>query len=1043
MHFDPKEQWASTEEGRQKLLDALMEHSLQPTLGVGNHDPATLPRRHMPPGTYSDLFRLYQAECLAQQMPAASASTFFRVLKSSGWKNKIKFRGSSTHAQCKICHQLKSKIRTSKDVSAHAKAADLYMRHLGGVFADRQVYAQSKIRAKVQRDILCCIVDSMDKSKYRLPRFAQGRTPKPLENKKRPELEFTTCIMHGHSVNVFLADAEQSSGSDWWLKLRLSGVAVYLDDERKEVLLEVASYLEENYDHYGRAVLYIRQLAGLYAMPRTPPPRIEFLLMNHAGLQRGAVVLPNAEAMDRIFNMECVAKHAGSEKSLVTVPMTSVKNIFLELPLFSFAENAKYGEFGRWPATHLFKAHFPSFLENGFEAHREPLDVKFDLSSVEPEKALYEIKAFSAVSQELLEEDEHMCKVVASLRMVKCNYKKHSTPEGFLYETLSDLAMSYCTSLANRTAEKVKPSALDLLLLFRESVRLKQASPNGKKSALRDLLFGSIADYNKSAWRVTDTMRKLIYNLLRSPKGLWDALKICYNESKPQDAALTMENMDGDFFVVGTELVETHLGKGKLLDGILDQWKMGRPENERLIVWVNYVTAGVVSGKKLVFTIEQVTQLLHSFPRTGVAVILLPNRASDLRKDEKDDADEDDDEGAEEKVRPISIFFDPATTYGTREGFHSALLVTSNERANYFTKMPVYKSGVVSGVGMLPRAGTLKLPGFPEFEQVIADLKKNNTDLAPPDFQVCVPVPNGVAIKQNLIDYWSGQELFQVEMQDLLQNHNVKYNPHGVKRGADAPEGDKRESKEKKSSSLLQRCELGSSSDDKSGEDKVPVEDLESPEEDGEAEPTSSKPKGRGKGRGKTRKEEPEVLKKPAIKKKKKTDEFDDMFADFLDDPDDEDQEGDDSEEDGGAEKKKKRKKLLQEKSSATKGKSTEGKRKRHEGEDEETIDKAMKWGLNKTQPAEVTNESDLVKAEKVVTQALDSYVTTMTAESQGRIEVQEALEFQTRLANGSLLESSAEKEKDKVTLDDDEKTLILGEDDQDRWALQQNIFPT
>lgn len=40
----------------------------------------------------------------------------------------------------------------------------------------------------------------------------------------------------------------------------------------------------------------------------------------------------------------------------------------------------------------------------------------------------------------MLEEDEHMCKVLASMCYVKCNYKKHSTPEGFLYETLSDLA---------------------------------------------------------------------------------------------------------------------------------------------------------------------------------------------------------------------------------------------------------------------------------------------------------------------------------------------------------------------------------------------------------------------------------------------------------------------------------------------------------------------------------------------------------------------------------------------------------------------------
>ena len=60
-----------------------------------------------------------------------------------------------------------------------------------------------------------------------------------------------------------------------------------------------------------------------------------------------------------------------------------------------------------------------------------------------------------------------------------------------------------------------------------------------------------------------------------------------------------------------------------------------RPENERIIVWVNYVASGVVSGKKLVFSVEQVTQLLHSFPRTAVAVVLLPNRASDLRSSPK------------------------------------------------------------------------------------------------------------------------------------------------------------------------------------------------------------------------------------------------------------------------------------------------------------------------------------------------------------------------------------------------------------------------
>lgn len=56
-----------------------------------------------------------------------------------------------------------------------------------------------------------------------------------------------------------------------------------------------------------------------------------------------------------------------------------------------------------------------------------------------------------------------------------------------------------------------------------------------------------------------------------------------------------------------------------------------RPDSERVVAWVNYVPAGIVSAKQLTFTVEQVTLLCHSFPRTGGAVIFFPNRAGDLR----------------------------------------------------------------------------------------------------------------------------------------------------------------------------------------------------------------------------------------------------------------------------------------------------------------------------------------------------------------------------------------------------------------------------
>ena len=65
-----------------------------------------------------------------------------------------------------------------------------------------------------------------------------------------------------------------------------------------------------------------------------------------------------------------------------------------------------------------------------------------------------------------------------------------------------------------------------------------------------------------------------------------------------------------------------------------------RSESERFVVWVNYVSAGVVSAKQLSFSLEHLTQLCHANPRSCIGVILLPNRAGDLRSSpKKEDVD--------------------------------------------------------------------------------------------------------------------------------------------------------------------------------------------------------------------------------------------------------------------------------------------------------------------------------------------------------------------------------------------------------------------
>lgn len=72
-------------------------------------------------------------------------------------------------------------------------------------------------------------------------------------------------------------------------------MAAYLDDDRKEVLSDLADYLESNYHQYSRGIEYLRMLAGQIARARVPPRRIEFLLLNIARIQRGAVILGNPD----------------------------------------------------------------------------------------------------------------------------------------------------------------------------------------------------------------------------------------------------------------------------------------------------------------------------------------------------------------------------------------------------------------------------------------------------------------------------------------------------------------------------------------------------------------------------------------------------------------------------------------------------------------------------------------------------------------------------------------------------------------------------
>lgn len=238
----------NTDAVRDELVKALMDSVLASNPGLTPLGPEGLTRRYLPPGKWADVYRLYMASCFEAQQPCASSSSFFRVLNESGWRKKLRPRGATTHAKCSVCHALKSAIKCSKDLATHAVAADQYMRHLAGQFADRRTYWQMRSRASQEKDTLVLIVDSMDKSKFKLPRYPDGVCPKSLEKRSRPECELTACIVHGRGVYIYIADPEQSFGSDWTLEVVNRSIqACWLDaQQRNETWPSVCRIFADN-----------------------------------------------------------------------------------------------------------------------------------------------------------------------------------------------------------------------------------------------------------------------------------------------------------------------------------------------------------------------------------------------------------------------------------------------------------------------------------------------------------------------------------------------------------------------------------------------------------------------------------------------------------------------------------------------------------------------------------------------------------------------------------------------------------------------------
>jgi hypothetical protein len=113
------------------------------------------------------------------------------------------------------------------------------------------------------------IVDGMDRSKFALPRWHEGRAPKhaSVEHTRRPVLELSAVIVHGVGVYLFLADEDVSIGANWTCEVVLAAMdkaMLWYQTKGKRVPVDVA-ITADNTNREAKNSIFSRLCAFLTA----------------------------------------------------------------------------------------------------------------------------------------------------------------------------------------------------------------------------------------------------------------------------------------------------------------------------------------------------------------------------------------------------------------------------------------------------------------------------------------------------------------------------------------------------------------------------------------------------------------------------------------------------------------------------------------------------------------------------------------------------------------------------------------------------------
>eukprot|EP00434_Breviolum_minutum_P009292 symbB.v1.2.008188.t2/scaffold450.1/size202773/7 len=834
---------AADDDLRNELLQRLIDSRLAgPFHQISfNSDPTRLPLRELPHGSWSELFLLYKSYSRVKSSTHASRSTFFSV--ANEWKQCLRFHKKTHHAQCVTCAKLRVALQNTRDFREQAQKSDELLAHFSQTWRDRQVYWLARERAQVQRDMLVIIVDGYDHAKMSLPKWPMSRTPKRslYENTRRTSLSLTGCIVHGVGVYLYMGDEGLPGGSNWTLECVSKSIDFAWAKMRAENLpwpseclttrlapLFAKSGLEFKVEHVDTVRNWCHltpsssTLSNAYLSRKTDEESGMKVPQSFSFMCREDMPgdIPKDEKVPRRLRLGgnsrdvfAMVKGYMSDTSLVQPPLlvypeafkTSTESYLNQINnthhvVQQSLEAQRVAELQS--IADALEKDFPR-MDRAVQYYRNLID---DSRYRKPYRRLAVIDAGPPVREHIAnielgarppEPRNHWLKVTASKNLGQHVQEVLGNPE-VRVKVITRLVHDRCVNVEPKPdfdwpEEALSLPQVEMMLTSFRWIRyswgcvenfITSAQDRSKNAHVKSMqaAFAAWVEQLRSdevqfesqqimcEREVAKRRAKLIGQLEDLHKKAWDVVGSYLSMNMRLFSGLA-KDAESTVLPAATSWIQ---------EALQEIPECRTSEDHCIVVWANLPCLGVLGVHKYEWIVTAVTNLLASYRRNGIAILIHTNRGSlasekkgkhtkdepeddgikdeaeddpmlEVKKDESDDddaeppANEVDQEEADirdtryrlEKdlslkernliVRNITWVFDKDTVYGRRDGVITGLAVINRDRANLFKSSPGFKSGVIHDIHMCPRNAMWK-PEVPQSRQSIPHLGRAMTD---------------------------------------------------------------------------------------------------------------------------------------------------------------------------------------------------------------------------------------------------------------------------------------------------------------------------